>query len=502
MVLPCKRCFMLDISFGSFPALNDGAPQAVALICHGKGMADDATFKAIDAATAGALGRAVSFKGFKGEAGQPLVLTAPSASLSQVVLVGCAAKDGSAVTSVAVENAGGTAAKALDGVENAVLALTADVAGFAAEAALGARLARYDFDLYRTKKSSDRASLKALTVATSDVAAAESRWVALDAVSRGVFLTRDLISEPANILYPETFTARIEALREVGLEVEVLDQAAMQELGFGALLGVAQGSANAPRTVIVRHNGGGDEAPLAFIGKGVTFDSGGISIKPAAGMDEMKTDMGGAATVIGLMSALARRKAPVNVIGVVGLVENMVSGRAQRPGDIVTSYSGQTIEVLNTDAEGRLVLADVLAYTKDRFKPKLMVDLATLTGAIVVSLGTENAGLFSNDDALASGLFEAGKQVGEGLWRMPMGEAYNRQIDSDIADMKNIGGRPGSAILAAEFLKRFVGDATWAHLDIAGTTWKTTASPTAPKGATGFGVRLLNQFVQSHEARA
>ncbi|MFT8365820.1 MAG: leucyl aminopeptidase [Gluconobacter cerinus] len=493
---------MLDISFGSLPALNDAQPQAVALIGHGKATFEDSIFKTLDDATAGALSRAASFKGFKGEVGQALVLTAPSAGLSQVVLVGCAAKDGSAVGSVAVENAGGSAAKALDGVADAVLALTADIAEFAPEAALGARLARYDFALYRTKKSSERPVLKALTVVASDVAAAEARWTALDAVSRGVFLTRDLISEPANILSPETFTARIEALRETGLEVEVLDEAVMQELGFGALLGVAQGSANKPRTVIVRHNGGGDEAPLAFIGKGVTFDSGGISIKPAAGMDEMKTDMGGAATVIGLMSALARRKASVNAIGVVGLVENMVSDRAQRPGDIVTSYSGQTIEVLNTDAEGRLVLADVLAYTKDRFKPKLMVDLATLTGAIVVSLGTENAGLFSNDDTLASGLFEAGKQVGEGLWRMPMGEAYNRQIDSDIADMKNIGGRPGSAILAAEFLKRFVGETVWAHLDIAGTTWKTTASPTAPKGATGFGVRLLNQFVLSHEARA
>ncbi|MDE7540309.1 leucyl aminopeptidase [Gluconobacter sphaericus] len=490
---------MLSVIFDSLPAFSVDAPRAVVLLCDA---ASGETFAALDKASAGAVSRAVALKGFKGEAGQSVVLPAPAEGLTQVVLAGVKPKGSAAIDAVAIENAAGRAVRLLDGVEGAVLGLSEGLEQFAPDAALGARLASYDFDLYRTKKSDSRPVLKTLHVAVSDVAAAQARWVALDAVSQGVILTRNLVSEPPNVLYPQTFTQRIEELRELGLTVEVLDEKAMTDLGFGALLGVAQGSVHKPRTVIVRHDGGGSEAPLAFIGKGVTFDSGGISIKPAAGMDEMKTDMGGAATVIGLMSALARRKAPVNAIGVVGLVENMVSGGAQRPGDIVRAYDGQTIEVLNTDAEGRLVLADVLSYTRKRFSPKLMVNLATLTGAIVVSLGYENAGLFSNSDALAKGLAEAGAQVGEGLWRMPMGEAYNREIDSDIADMKNIGGRPGSAILAAEFLKRFVGDTDWAHLDIAGTAWKTKASATAPKGATGFGVRLLDRFVKVHEASA
>ncbi|EHH67187.1 leucyl aminopeptidase [Gluconobacter morbifer] len=490
---------MLDITFDSFPSLNAASPVAVALLCQGADSLEGGVFQTLDDACDGALLRAVALKGFTGEKGKSLSLLAPSEALTQIVLVGCGGRAGEAANAVDVENAAGTAVKAIEGVAKGILALTDGLEPFAPEAALGARLARYDFDLYRTRKAASGPALESLKVAVSDAEGAKARWTVLEAVSQGIFLTRNLVSEPANILYPEVFAERIEGLRELGLEVEILDRDRMEELGFGALLGVAQGSSRAPRTVILRHRGGGEEAPLAFIGKGVTFDSGGISIKPAAGMDEMKTDMGGAATVVGLMSTLARRKAAVNAIGVVGLVENMVSGDAQRPGDIVKAYDGQTIEVLNTDAEGRLVLADVLSYARDRFKPKLMIDLATLTGAIVVSLGYENAGLFSNDDALASGLFGAGQEVGEGLWRMPMGEAYNRQIDSDIADMKNIGGRPGSAILAAEFLKRFVGETPWAHLDIAGTTWKNTASPIAPKGATGFGVRLLDRFVQMHE---
>ncbi|MBS1062263.1 leucyl aminopeptidase [Gluconobacter wancherniae] len=494
---------MLDITFGPFPALNAESPIAVALLCNGTEGFQAEQFAALDAASAGALKRAVALKGFKGEAGQTLSLLAPSESVSVIVLVGCGAKDGSALNAVAAENAGGDAAKALGEFEKAVIVAAGSVEAFAASAALGARLNRYDFDLYRTQDATPRTKLASVLVAVSDTSVAEASWAACDAVSRGVILTRNLVSEPPNILYPETFTARIEELRDLGLEVEVLDEAAMKELGFGALLGVAQGSSQRPRTVIVRHNGGVEgAAPLAFIGKGVTFDSGGISIKPAAGMDEMKTDMGGAATVIGLMSALARRNAPVNAVGVVGLVENMLSGDAQRPGDIVKSYSGKTIEVLNTDAEGRLVLADVLAYARERFAPKLMIDLATLTGAIVVSLGAEHAGLFSNSDELAAGLTTAGNKVDEKVWRMPMGEAYDRQIRSDIADMKNIGGRPGSAILAAQFLQRFVGDTPWAHLDIAGTAWKTMASSIAPKGATGFGVRLLDNFVQTHENNA
>ncbi|QDH16411.1 leucyl aminopeptidase [Swingsia samuiensis] len=495
---------MLNISFKALPDFSKEQFQAVALICHGSSFLQDETYSVLDKLTDGALGRAVKFKNFKGEAGQKVTLIAPNASLSLLVLVGAAEKGSASATSVALEKAGGIAAKAFDHVEEGLIALTADISSFAPEVALGARLARYSFDLYKTQKKEAEIGLKSVIVASNlqKNDDHQNRWKALDAVSHGVFLTRDLVSEPANVLNPETFSSRIEALKELGLEVEVLDEEEMTKLGFGALLGVAQGSANRPRTVIVRHNGGGEEAPLAFIGKGVTFDSGGISIKPAAGMDEMKMDMGGAATVIGLMSALARRKAAVNAIGVVGLVENMVSDRAQRPGDIVKSYSGQTIEVLNTDAEGRLVLADILSYTKDRFAPKLMVDLATLTGAIVVSLGEENAGLFSNNDNLALAITQAGQQVGEGVWRMPMGEAYNRELDSPIADVKNIGGRAGGAILAAEFLKRFVGDTDWAHLDIAGTAWRSKASSLGPKGASGFGVRLLDCFIQSYEVKS
>jgi leucyl aminopeptidase len=285
----------------------------------------------------------------------------------------------------------------------------------------------------------------------------------------------------------------------------VLDEAAMRELGMGALLGVAQGSAKPPRLVVMQWRGAGKDkddgepAPLAFIGKGVTFDTGGISIKPAAGMGEMKWDMAGSAVVIGLLRLLAARKAKVNAIGVVGLVENMPSGTAQRPGDIVTSMSGQTIEVLNTDAEGRLVLADAMWYCQDRFKPRLMIDLATLTGAIVVALGHHNAGLFTNDDELATRLIEAGKAVGEEVWRLPLAEAYDRDIDSDAADVKNIGGgRAGGSITAAQFLQRFVNKVPWAHLDIAGMAWSSKDAPTVPKGATAFGLRLLDHFVAQY----
>ena len=280
--------------------------------------------------------------------------------------------------------------------------------------------------------------------------------------------------------------------------MEVLGPEELAKLGFGALLGVAQGSVHEPRLVVLQWKGAEAGQPLAFVGKGVTFDSGGISIKQAAGMEDMKWDMAGAAAVIGLMATLARRKAWVNAVGLVGLVENMPSGAAQRPGDVVKTYSGQTVEVINTDAEGRLVLADVLWYCQQRFEPRFMIDLATLTGAMIVSLGHDFAGFFSNDDALAQQLVEAGTATGEKLWRMPMGEAYDKEIKSDIADMKNVGGRPGGAITAAQFLLRFVNGRKWAHLDIAGTAWASKDAPRVPKGATAFGVRLLDQLVARH----
>ncbi|MCL1512341.1 leucyl aminopeptidase [Parasaccharibacter sp. TMW 2.1884] len=501
---------MIDISFTAAARPEDGNGLSAVLLCHGAEFAQGAVFRQHDEALGGALSRAVSLRDFSGKAGQTLSLTAPSAAVAQFHLLGCApADDEPQSAGTAARSAGGEAVKLLkaSGVEaqDAALLLEAGQAPLAAEIALGAQLGSYRFDRYRTV-SSRTPALQALHVVLPDagqLAEARAGWKELEGLGRSVFLTRDLVNEPANVLFPEEFAQRIKELESLGLEVEVLDRARMEELGFGALLGVAQGSEKPPFTVIMRHRGvaGTDSAPLAFIGKGVTFDSGGISIKPAAGMDEMKMDMGGAAAVVGVMSALARRKAPVNAVGVVGLVENMVSGAAQRPGDIVKSHSGQTIEVLNTDAEGRLVLADLLSYTRQTFEPALMVNLATLTGAIVVALGSDHAGLFSNDDQLASALAQAGEESGETLWRMPMGASYNRRIDSDIADMKNIGGRPGSSILAAEFLKRFVGDTPWAHLDIAGTAWAEQASAITPKGASGFGVRLLDRFVRLHQER-
>jgi len=337
-------------------------------------------------------------------------------------------------------------------------------------------------------------------VATAVPSAAERAYQPLDRTTDAVFLTRDLVSEPANVIYPESLAAQAEALTDLGLAVEVLDEQRMQKLGMNALLGVAQGSARPPRLVVMEWHGadGGGKlrSPLAFVGKGVTFDTAGISIKPAAGMGDMKWDMAGSAVVIGLMRLLAARKAKVDAVGVVGLVENMPSGTAQRPGDIVTSMSGQTIEVLNTDAEGRLVLADALWYCQDRYKPRLMIDLATLTGAVIVALGHHRAGLFSNNDELASRLIEAGNAVGEEVWRLPLDERYDRDIDSDAADVKNIGsGRDAGSILGAQFIQRFVADVPWAHLDIAGMAWSSKDTATVPKGATAFGVRLLNQFV-------
>ncbi len=318
------------------------------------------------------------------------------------------------------------------------------------------------------------------------------------ALAEAVHFTRDLVNEPANILTTSEFAARLEAMRDMGLTVEVLDEAAMERLGMRALLAVGQGSESPSKTVVMRWNGGGEEAPLALVGKGVVFDTGGISIKPAAGMEDMVMDMGGAAVVAGTMRALAARKAKANVVGLVGLVENMPDGRAQRPGDVVTSMKGDTIEVINTDAEGRLVLADVLWYAQETFQPAAVIDLATLTGAIIIALGNENAGVFANDDALADAFVKAAGQVGEGAWRMPLGEAYDKLIKSRVADMKNVGGRGAGSVTAAQFLARFIKDGTpWMHLDIAGVTLLSSDSAFAPKGATGWGVRALDALVRA-----
>jgi leucyl aminopeptidase len=450
-----------------------------------------------DAATGGAISRALSAAEFKGGKGKTCTVLAPGGDLTRVVAVGLGKH--SELNPRILQDAGGAAAGAVSREATAVVAADALSAAQAAEVALGATLHAYRFDRYRTKeKPEDKPKLAALSVLTADPAAAAHAWQPLAGVANGVFLTRDLVSEPANVLNPAEMAERCRRLETLGVKVEVLGPKEMGELGFGALLGVAQGSVNEPRMVVMRWDNGGSARPVAFIGKGVTFDTGGISIKPAGGMEDMKWDMAGAGAVVGLMAALAGRKARVNALGLVGLVENMPSGSAQRPGDVVKSYSGQTIEVINTDAEGRLVLADVVWYCQQKFDPQFMVDLATLTGAIIISLGHEHAGLFSNDDALAEKLLAAGKETGEKLWRMPLDEAYDKQIKSEIADMKNIGGRPAGSVTAAQFIKRFVNDKPWAHLDIAGMAWSSKDAPTVPKGATAFGVRLLDRLVAAH----
>ena len=406
----------------------------------------------------------------------------------------------------AAEKLGGAAAARLllSGESHAVIDLTGlDYdADAAARVALAAALRSFRYDRYKTRlKDKQKPTLKKVTVVGGGDGAAK-RWDGrYAAVYEGVLLTRELVTEPANVIYPQSFVERVLAsIDGVGLDVQVLDGPAMAKLGMGALLGVNQGSRREPRMLVLRWNGGAKgAAPVAFLGKGVTFDTGGISIKPAANMEAMKWDMGGAGAVVGAMKALALRKAKANVIGVCGLVENMPDGNAQRPGDVVTTMSGQTAEVINTDAEGRLVLCDVMTWTQKIAKPEVMIDLATLTGAMVVTLGHEMAGIFANDDELSEKLITAGKASSDLLWRLPLAEAYDRLIDSHIADMKNVGPREGGSITAAQFLQRFVDDGVkWAHLDIAGMAWSDKAKPTYDKGATGFGVRLLDEYIAAN----
>lgn len=371
----------------------------------------------------------------------------------------------------------------------------------AAEIAFGVAMRAYSFTPHKTAEKKDIGPVTVMVTAPEAIAAKANAGAA---VTEGVFFTRDLVNEPANVLTTYDFAARLAAMQELGLEVEILEEEELTKLGMGALLGVGQGSESPSKVVVMQWKGGPkDQAPLALIGKGVVFDTGGISIKPAGGMEEMTMDMGGAGVVAGVMRTLALRKARANVVGLVGLVENMPDGRAQRPGDVVTSMKGDTIEVINTDAEGRLVLADVMWYAQDRFNPSGMIDLATLTGAIIVALGHANTGVFSNDDALCNAFLKAAEAEGEGAWRMPMGEAYDIKLKSRIADMMNVGGRDGGAITAAQFLQRFVKpQMPWIHLDIAGTALLKTDTPLAPKGATGWGVMALNRLIKDqYEAK-
>jgi leucyl aminopeptidase len=508
---------MPDIAFVK-PAL----PRSGALVLPMLEGVEDAAMgllrTSINEATGGVIDRALSAANFKARKGQSCTIWAPvmaggAPGPNRVVAVGLGKQAG--FDAAAAEAAGGSIAPLVSSEREALIAGEGLAPVLAASLGMGVLLRSYRFDRYRTQeKEEDRPKLERVAVATSDTAAAKAAWAPMASAAEGVHLARDLVSEPPNVLGPEELAERCAALEKHGIEVEVLGPKELRKHGFGALLGVAQGSAREPRVVLMHWRGASTAGPsrsgrktsavngakpLAFVGKGVTFDTGGISIKPAAGMEDMKHDMAGAAAVIGLMATLAGRRAKAEVVGAVGLVENMPSGTAQRPGDVVKTYGGQTVEVINTDAEGRLVLADLLGYVQDRYDPRLLVDLATLTGAIIVALGHEHAGLFASDDTLAQQIEAAGRMVNESCWRLPLGEAYDKQLKSDIADMKNVGGRPGSSVVAAQFIKRFVKEGRpWAHLDIAGTAWVTKDQATVPKGASGFGVRLLDRLVAEY----
>jgi leucyl aminopeptidase len=434
---------------------------------------------------------------FDGSPGQSFLLIAPvGGKMTRIILCGIGEKadanelqktGGEILSKVQTSGAKGIAIYAdnLDGLN-------------ASEAAYGALLRNWRIDKYRTKMAETAKPTVDTIYLVSAPDAASAAWPCYAAIAAGVELTKELVSEPANVIYPESFVERCQHLAELGVEITVLDDAQMAALGMGALLGVGQGSRRPSRMLAMKWDGTGgkQERPVCFVGKGVTFDTGGISIKPAAGMEDMKWDMGGAGAVAGAMKALAGRKANAHVVGICGLVENMPDGNAQRPGDVVTSMSGQTIEVINTDAEGRLVLCDALHWAQVTYNPEYIVDLATLTGAIIIALAHEYAGMFTNDDGLAAKLDAAGKATGDYLWRFPIGPAYDKMIDSPIADMKNVGERGGGSITAAQFLHRYIKDGVkWAHLDIAGTVWTPKAGPTWAKGASGFGVKLLDRFI-------
>ncbi|WP_439472898.1 leucyl aminopeptidase [Brevundimonas sp.] len=482
-----------------FVASADAAEVLVVLVHEGRTFAGNG--QTVDAATSGALTKAMTNSRFNGGSNSTLIVAAPAGvDAGTIVLTGAGAAD--KFDDLALEAAAGAAYHAvkLSGATSITIDVSYLSADQAARAAFAARLASYRFLKYRTTLKPEKTpSVETIKVVTADVNAAEAAWTTYAAVAEAVEFSRDLVAEPANVLYPEEYARRVKALETLGLEVEVLGEKELEKLGFRTLLAVGQGSVRDSQVVIMKWNGGAkDEQPIAFVGKGVCFDTGGISLKPPEGMEEMKWDMGGSAAVAGLMHALAGRKAKVNAVGVIGLVENMPDGNATRPGDVVESLSGQTIEILNTDAEGRLVLADCLWYTQERFKPKFMLDLATLTGAMIISLGLEYAGVFSNSDELADNFLAAGPKVGENAWRMPIPAIYDRHIDSPIADVKNMGnGRAGGSITAALFLQRFTNGTPWAHIDIAPTAWvKDSRNPTVPDGAVGWGVRTLDRMVK------
>ncbi len=438
----------------------------------------------------GAVARLIASESFaKAKTGQVITLAWPAGLAAEALHVVVLPRR---ITAIEARKAG---AKLAEARGNKALTVKAGNMSRAADLALGLALRSYSFDAH---KSADAQTPGTVTIGHNKPEEIEAAFAPLMAVAEGVHMTRDLVNEPANVLTTTEFAARLEEMTALGLEVEVLEEAELEKLGMRTLLCVGQGSASPSKVVVMKWNGGDkDAAPLALVGKGVVFDTGGISLKPAAGMEDMTMDMGGAGVVAGTMRALALRKAKANVVGLVGLVENMPSGTAIRPGDVVKSMKGDTVEIINTDAEGRLVLCDVLWYAQERFKPAGVIDLATLTGAIIIGLGHDNAGVFSNDDKLCSAFLKAADAEGEGAWRMPLGQAYDDQLKSNVADMKNVGGRPAGSITAAQFLQRFIKDGTpWIHLDIAGVASVKSNTAYAPKGATGWGVMALSRLVQ------
>ncbi|MGB0498181.1 MAG: leucyl aminopeptidase [Rubricella sp.] len=451
----------------------------------------DKLARRINRLTRGALARLAESEGWeKAKTGEAKVLSWPAGLAAEAVIVVKLPKRPS------VEDARKAGASIAKVMGKGALCVLAGSTPRAEDIAYGLALRAYDFDVYRKKDDDAEKPVRKAAFLMSKPEEVSARAKDQAAIVEGVFFARDLVWEPANVLTTTDFAARLAAMQELGLEVEILEEDDLEKLGMRTLLAVGQGSESPSKVVVMQWNGGGDEAPLALIGKGVVFDTGGISLKPGAGMEEMTMDMGGAAVVSGVMRSVALRKARANVVGIVGLVENMPDGRAQRPGDVVRTMKGDTVEVINTDAEGRLVLADVLWYAQERFKPAGMIDLATLTGAIIIALGHENAGVFSNDDAFASALLDAAKTEGEGAWRMPLGAAYDKALKSRIADMANVGGRAAGSITAAQFLQRFVKEGTpWAHIDIAGVAYTKSETEFGPKGASGWGVRTLDRLI-------
>ncbi len=495
----------VKVEFQSFGANLDG--NVVVFVDDGLKLGADAA-KALGEGATGIVARAAAIEGFKGTPRTAMSLTTPAGlAVERLTVIGVGGKKDRVgeATSFDWETFGGFA---IGKVSSRTATILCDIPGFkvdgdaVARMALGGLLRSYRFDRYKTKKKKHddkEEGVTSVSLLSSDSALAKKAFKAGNAVAEGVTMARDLVNEPPNVMTPEEFVKRAEALKKTGVEVEILDEKALKKLGMRALLGVGQGSRKESFVAVMRWKGGKEaDKPLAVVGKGVCFDSGGISIKPAANMEDMKGDMAGAACVVGLMHALARRKAKANVVGLIGLVENMPGGDAQRPGDIVTSMSGQTIEIINTDAEGRLVLADVLWYAQDRFKPKAMIDLATLTGAILVALGQDYAGLFSNDDNLAARIAQAAVETGEKVWRMPVGPEHDKMIESKFADIRNSAGRNAGSCSAAAFLKRFVNDVPWAHLDIAGTAMGSPATEISQGWSSGWGVRLLDRLVRTH----